>query len=105
MGEQVQWAAEEGAELVIGETFDHFGEAEIALEEIKKSGLPPVITFALANWTDGSKMGDKLLLQDGVHIVDACKKMHDRGAVVVGLNCHQGPQTIIPPLEALRKGG
>jgi len=103
--EQVQWAAEEGAELVIGETFDHFGEAEIALEEIKKSGLPPVITFALANWTDGSKMGDKLLLQDGVHIVDACKKMHDQGAVVVGLNCHRGPQSIIPPMEALREGG
>jgi betaine-homocysteine S-methyltransferase len=103
--EQVQWAAEEGAELVIGETFDYLGEAEIALEEIKKSGLPPVITFALANWTDGSKLGDKLLLQDGVPIVDACKKMYDQGAVVVGLNCHLGPQTIIPPMEALRKGG
>jgi len=101
--EQCEWAAEEGAELIIGETFDHFGEAQIALEEIKRVGLPPVITFALANWTDGSKKGDKMLLQDDVGIIDACQRMHDGGATVVGLNCHHGPQTIMTPLTELRK--
>uniref|UniRef100_A0A7S2L0P0 Hcy-binding domain-containing protein n=1 Tax=Zooxanthella nutricula TaxID=1333877 RepID=A0A7S2L0P0_9DINO len=101
--EQCQWAAEEGAELIIGETFDHFGEAVIALDEIKRVGLPPVITFALANWTDGSKKGDRLLLQDDVGIVDACQRMHDDGAVVVGLNCHYGPNTILKPLAEIRK--
>jgi len=89
--------------LIIGETFDHFGEAKIALEEIKRVGLPPVITFALANWTDGSKKGDKMLLQDDVNIVEACQRMHDGGATVVGLNCHHGPQTIMKPLTELRK--
>jgi len=101
--EQIQWAKEEGAELIIGETFDHFGEAEIALEEILKSGLPAVITFALANWTDGSKKGNKLMLQDNIHIVEACQKLHSQGAVVVGLNCHLGPKTIIPAMEAIAK--
>eukprot|EP00929_Paragymnodinium_shiwhaense_P112787 TRINITY_DN8105_c0_g2_i1.p1 TRINITY_DN8105_c0_g2~~TRINITY_DN8105_c0_g2_i1.p1 ORF type:complete len:372 (+),score=75.31 TRINITY_DN8105_c0_g2_i1:70-1185(+) len=102
--EQCEWAVQEGAELIIGETFDHFGEAEIALEEIKRVGLPAVITFALANWTDGSKKGDKMLLQDDVDIVEACQKLHDRGASVVGLNCHWGPQSIMKPLTYLRQG-
>lgn len=99
--EQIQWAKEEGAEFIIGETFDHFGEAEIALEEINKSGLPAVVTFALANWTDGSKKGDKMMLQDNVPIIEACKKMHAMGASVVGLNCHLGANTIIKPMEAI----
>merc|ERR1711924_341346 len=86
--EQCEWAFEVGAELIIGETFDHFGEAEIALQEIQKTGLPAVITFALANWTDGSKKGDKNMLQDDVSIEDACQRLYDAGAVVVGLNCH-----------------
>lgn len=103
--DQCTWAAEEGAELIIGETFDYFGEAEIALEEIARTGLPSVITFALANWTDGSKKGDRLLLQDDVHIVDACKRAHAAGATVVGLNCHRSTETIVPPLEALRNAG
>mmetsp|Transcript_48648 Transcript_48648/g.139010 ORF Transcript_48648/g.139010 Transcript_48648/m.139010 type:complete len:390 (-) Transcript_48648:42-1211(-) len=101
--EQIAWAKEEGAEFVIAETFDHYGEAEIALEEINRSGLPAVVTFALANWTDGSRKGDKLLLQDGVPLVDACKRLHAGGAAVVGLNCHRGPETIIPPMRALRQ--
>jgi betaine-homocysteine S-methyltransferase len=103
--EQITWAAEEGAEVIIGETFDHYGEAVIALEEIKRTGIPAVITFALANWTDGSKKGDQFLLQDDVHIVEACKNIHAQGACVIGLNCHRGPETIIPPLQALRDAG
>lgn len=103
--EQIVWAAEEGAEVIVGETFDHYGESVIALEEIQRSGLPAVITFALANWTDGSKKGDRFLLQDEVHIVDACKNLHAKGAHVVGLNCHRGPETIVPPLQALRDAG
>merc|ERR550514_1764067 len=97
--EQISWAKEEGAEFIIGETFDHYGEAAIALEEINKSGLPAVITLALANWTDGSKKGDRFLLQDDVHIVEACKKISAKGAHVVGLNCHRGPETIVAPLQ------
>lgn len=101
--DQITWAAEEGVDFVIGETFDHYKEAEIALEEIQRVNLPGVITFALANWTDGSRKGDKMLLQDNVTIVEACQRLHAKGAAVVGLNCHRGPETIIPPLEVLRQ--
>ena len=35
--EQVGWAAEEGADLIISETNDYLGEALIALEVIQES--------------------------------------------------------------------
>ena len=38
--EQVQWAAEEGADLIISETHDYLGEALISLEASAKS-IPP----------------------------------------------------------------
>src|ERR671910_537972 len=44
--EMVGWAVEEGAELIIGETFYYAGEAFEALEAIKASGLPAVVTIA-----------------------------------------------------------
>src|SRR5258706_9233693 len=36
--EQVQWAVEEGADFFIAETFNHLGEARIALDVIKQTG-------------------------------------------------------------------
>ena len=45
--EQVRWAKEEGAEFIIGETFQLMNEAMIALEVIKSYGLPAVITFGV----------------------------------------------------------
>jgi len=101
--EQITWAVEEGADFIIGETFDHYGEAEIALEEIQRSGLPSVVTLALANWTDGSRKGDRLLLQDDVPLIEACQRLHAKGAHVVGLNCHRSPVTILPAMRALRE--
>ena len=45
--EQVGWAAEAGVDFVIGETFSWGEEALIALEAIKETGLPAVITLAI----------------------------------------------------------
>ena len=36
--EQIEWAVEEGADYMIGETFNDFGEALLALESIQKYG-------------------------------------------------------------------
>ena len=44
--EQVGWAVEEGADLIIAETLDWEGEAQIALDVIKQTGLPAVITLS-----------------------------------------------------------
>jgi betaine-homocysteine S-methyltransferase len=91
--EQVGWAVQEGVDFIIAETFGHLGEARLALEAIKKGGLPAVITFSPAT-------GQSC---DGVPWEDACKSLHDEGADVVGLNCGNGPATMLPYLAKIRR--
>ena len=45
--EQVGWAAEAGVDFIVAETISWLGEAEIALEVMRQTGLPTVVTFAL----------------------------------------------------------
>ncbi len=90
--EQVRWAVEEGAEFVIAETNDYLGEALIAVEVIRDFGLPSVVTFA--------STADTTI--DGHDLVEACKRVEDAGADVVGLNCSRGPATMLPLLDRIR---
>ena len=91
--EQVGWAVQEGADFMIAETFSHLGEARLALKAIKAGGLPAVITFSPAT----GKACDDLEWED------ACKILQDEGADVVGLNCGNGPKTMMPILNKIRK--
>jgi betaine-homocysteine S-methyltransferase len=90
--EQVQWALEEGADLVISETHDYLGEALISLEAIQESGLPSIVTFAS---TDETTI-------DGYEFDEACRELAANGADVVGLNCSRGPRTMLPILQRVR---
>ena len=45
--EQVGWAVEADVDYIIGETFSYASEALLALEVIRESGLPAVITLAV----------------------------------------------------------
>ena len=90
--EQVGWAVDAGADFVIGETFSYAEEALLALEVITAAGLPGVITLAIHR--DG-------LSREGWSVVDACKRLADSGADVVGLNCIRGPNTMLPLLDGL----
>ena len=90
--EQATWAAEEGADLIIAETFYFAGEARLALEVIAELGIPAVITLALP------AMGTLL---DDVTAEDACAALEDDGADVVGLNCFRGPATMLPLLGGI----
>ena len=92
--EMVEWAAEEGADFVIGETFYYAGEAYAALEEIKKANLHAVLTIA--------PMAENVM-RDDVSVVDTCKELEQRGADVVGMNCFRGPTTMMPYLKEIRK--
>lgn len=92
--EQVQWAVDAGADFIIAETYDYYGEAELATDVIKEFDLPAVVTFAAK--------GDKSY--DNIDWVTACKKLEDHGADVVGLNCARGPLTMLPLLEKIRAG-
>lgn len=91
--EQVQWAADEGVDFVIAETLSYLTEGLIALEVIKRAGLPAVITFGSTH--------EKLW--DGYSYEEACKILDERGADVVGLNCSRGPRTIMPIIKAIRQ--
>ena len=92
--EMIGWAVDEGADFIIGETFYYAEEAYTALEEIKKSGLPSVLTI--------SPMGENIM-RDGVSVIDTCKELEQRGADVVGMNCFRGPNTMLPYLKEIRK--
>jgi len=88
--EQLGWAVEEGVDFVIAETFDHVGEALIALEVCQAFGLPAMVTFASVQ--PGRTY-------DGWDYVDAVKAVADAGAAAVGFNCSRGPATMLPLLE------
>ncbi|MEY8715337.1 homocysteine S-methyltransferase family protein [Francisella philomiragia] len=92
--EMITWATEEGADILIGETFYYAEEAFRALEIMKKANLPTVLTIApMAQNT----------MRDGWSIVDTCKELEQLGADVVGLNCFRGPQTMLPDLKKIRE--
>ena len=93
--EQVRWSKEEGVDYIIVETMLYLGEARIALEVVKSYGLPAVITFGL-NPKDGCSS-----TLDNVPIPEACKQLLDEGATLVGVNCFQGPDTIIDIVEKI----
>lgn len=90
--EQLAWAVDEGVDFMVAETLTHFREAEIALELIQEAKLPSVISFF-------APAKDKTA--DGVDLIEACKRLSERGATVVGLNCGRGPATMLPLLRAI----
>jgi betaine-homocysteine S-methyltransferase len=92
--EQVGWALEAGADFIIGETYGFVGEAILAIEAIKRTGLPAVVTLAV--YQEG-------LTRDGQSVADACKRLEAAGADVVGMNCTRGPSTMLPLLKDIRK--
>jgi betaine-homocysteine S-methyltransferase len=91
--EQVEWALDAGADLIIAETLSWAGEAIAATEVIKAAGLPAVVTLVAHRDPD---------TRDGLTPADACRALEQAGADVVGLNCSRGPATMLPLLGAIR---
>ncbi len=91
--EQVGWAVDAGVDFIIGETFSWAQEAMIALEVIRETGLPAVITLAVHRAPE---------TREGWTPEDACRRIEEAGAAVVGLNCIRGPRTMLPLIERVR---
>ncbi|KAJ8314969.1 hypothetical protein KUTeg_007119, partial [Tegillarca granosa] len=93
--ELIEWSVEEKADFIIAETFATLGEAMLALEAIKEygKGLPAVITIT-------PHVPDHTY--DNVPLAEACLKLENAGAAVVGLNCARGPETMLPLLREIR---
>jgi len=92
--EQLAVQVDEGVDFIIGETFSWLGEALIAVERAKKTGLPAMVTICFEN-------EDKTA--EGKNAADAANALFDAGADIVGMNCLRPPQHILGPMEQMRK--
>src|SRR5215831_6485645 len=92
--EQLRVQVEEGVDFIIGETFSWLGEALLAVECAKKTGLPVMVTICFENKDETA---------EGKTAADAAKALFDAGADIVGMNCLRPPQHILGPMEQMRK--
>ena len=91
--EQVGWAMEAGVDFIIAETIPFYEEALLALEVIRDAGAISVVTLAVHR--DG--------LRDDFTVPEACQRLKDAGANVVGMNCIRGPNTMLTVMEEISK--
>jgi betaine-homocysteine S-methyltransferase len=91
--EQMSWVLEAGVDFVMAETFSYAAEALIALDVIHQAGLPAVVMLAVHQAEE---------TRDGWTPEEACRRLADAGAEVVGLNCTRGPRTMLPLIERIR---
>jgi betaine-homocysteine S-methyltransferase len=90
---QLEVMTDAGIDLVIGETFTWLGEALIAVERARKTGLPTVITMSF------EKEGRAY---EGDSPADCARRLRDAGADVVGVNCLRSPEMTLPFIEEMR---
>jgi betaine-homocysteine S-methyltransferase len=87
--EQIGWIADADVDMIVGETFANIGEAMIAAEVATKAGLPIVIGTVMHGKKTHYRDSERYFTED-------LKMLKDSGADIVGLNCHLGPQTMLP---------
>src|SRR6201998_1742402 len=92
--EQLRVQMEEGVDFIIGETFSWLGEALLAVERAKKTGLPVMVTICFEN---------KEQTMEGQSAGDAAKTLLDAGADIVGMNCLRPPEHMLGPMEEMRR--
>ena len=92
--EQLRVQVEEGVDFIIGETFSWLGEALLAVESAKKTGLPVMVTICFENKNETA---------EGKSAADAAKALFDAGADIVGMNCLRPPAHILAPMEEMRR--
>jgi len=92
--EQLAVQCGEGVDFIIGETFSWLGEALIAVERGKKTGLPVMVTICFENKDETA---------EGKSAAEAAKALLDAGADIVGMNCLRSPEHTLPSMEQMRK--
>jgi betaine-homocysteine S-methyltransferase len=92
--EQLATQVDEGVDFIIGETFSFLGEALLAVERGKKTGLPVMVTICFEN-TDETA--------DGKSAAEAAKALLGAGADIAGMNCLRPPEHTLGPMEQMRK--
>lgn len=92
--EQLRVQMEEGVDFIIGETFSWLGEALLAVERAKRTGLPVMVTICFENKEETA---------EGTGAADAAKTLLDAGADIVGMNCLRPPEHMLGPMEQMRR--
>jgi len=90
--EQLKQQVDAGVDFIIGETFSWLGEALIAAERAKKTGLPVMVTMSFE---------DKDVTTDGKTPADCARALEDAGCDIVGINCLRNPDTTLPLAEQM----
>jgi len=92
--EQLRVQMEEGVDFIIGETFSWLGEALLAVERARKTGLPVMVTICFENKDETA---------DGKNAAEAAKVLLEAGADIVGMNCLRPPEHMLGPMEEMRR--
>src|SRR5262245_242538 len=87
---QLEVQMDAGIDLVIGETFTWLGEALIATERAKRTGLPVMTTMSFEKDPHA---------YEGDPPAECAKKLVDAGADVVGINCLRNPEHTLSLIE------
>lgn len=92
--EQLRVQVSEGVDLIIGETFSWLGEALLAVERAKATGLPVMVTVSFENQDTTA---------DGFTAAECAVRLRDAGADIVGINCLRNPRTMLPLVRQMRE--
>src|SRR5699024_3466462 len=92
--EMIGWAVDEGADIIVGDTFYYAGETCAALDAAKASGLPTVTARAPMAFEE---------MADGLSIVETATPLEQGGPDVVGMNCYRDPDTLLPGVKQIRE--
>ncbi|MEX0833438.1 MAG: homocysteine S-methyltransferase family protein [Actinomycetota bacterium] len=83
-----------GIDFVICETYSYIGEAIIATEQAKKTGLPVMTTMSFTKLPHA---------EEGDSAAECAKKLIDAGADIVGVNCLRPPEFMLPLVQEMRE--
>ena len=90
--EQIEAQAE--VDFVIGELFFKLGEALLCVDRIKrKTSMPAMITMSFR---------ESNVSEDGFTVAECARRLHDAGVDIVGLNCMNDPQRMLPHIREMR---
>ncbi|MFD0713666.1 bifunctional homocysteine S-methyltransferase/methylenetetrahydrofolate reductase [Paenibacillus sp. GCM10027626] len=91
--QQINALLEEGVDGILLETFYDLDEIRVALRVARElSDIPVLCQFAVEK---------DAVTQDGYTLADACDRLREDGADMIGFNCRSGPNGIMRAIEAI----
>ncbi len=91
---QLEDQMSKGIDFVICETYSFLGEALLATERAKATGLPVMTTMAFMN---------ESVTEEGDSPAECAKQLVDAGANIVGVNCLRPPEHTLPLVAQMRE--